>query len=155
MAHDDADEPRACLHICLTCRDAGSGATAESAENTARLPLPGRRLYDAARALVPDADPALAVRPVVCLANCERGCTATVSAPGKWAYMVGGLVPELAEDLVAYGRAFAASSTGAVLRSGRPQSLHNAIIGRFPGQFTGLDAQVAHFTKDVTKEAAE
>lgn len=153
-----AEEQRACLHICLTCRGGRTddvGATIESAENTARLPHPGRRLYDAASALVAEDDADLAVRPVVCLANCERGCTATVSAPGKWAYMVGGLGPEQAEDLVAYGRAFAASATGAVLRSGRPKSLHNAILGRFPGQFSALDAQVAQFTKEPTKEAAE
>lgn len=92
---------------------------------------------------------------MVCLANCDHGCSATVSAPGKWAYMVGDLGPEHAADLVAYGRAFAASATGAVLRSGRPKSLHHAILGRFPGQFAGLDAQIALFTKEPTKEAAE
>lgn len=154
-----AEEQRARLHICLTCRRGdgtdGADASIQLAENGARLPLPGRRLFEAAAALVADEDPALAIRPVVCLANCERGCTATVSAPGKWAYMVGGLGPEHAEDLVAYGRAFAASATGAVLRGGRPKSLHHAILGRFPGQFSGLDAQVAHFIKDDTEEAAE
>lgn len=159
MAEEAVQEQRACLHICLTCRGSAVDLAADSAENAARLPLPGRRLYDAARALVPAHDPELAVRPVVCLANCERGCTATVSAPGKWAYLVGGLGPELAADLVAYGRAFAASPSGAVLRSGRPVSLHHAIIGRFPGQFSGLDAQVARFApeipENVTKEAAE
>jgi len=153
-----AEDQRACLHICVTCRRSGGvddDARLQSVENGGRLAAPGRRLYEEARGLVPEDDSGLAVLPVVCLANCDRGCTATVSQPGKWAYMVGGLGPEQAQDLVAYGRAFAASATGAVLRSGRPQSLHDAIIGRFPGQFSGLAEQVARYANEIAKEAAE
>ena len=43
-----------------------------------------------------------------------------------------GSYEEAPDDLIAYGAAYARSETGAVLRSGRPESLRHAIVGRFP-----------------------
>ena len=63
------------------------------------------------------------VVPTLCFANCERGCTAGISAPGKWSYMMGELDPEQAADLLLYGEAYAKAKTGVVLPSGRPASL--------------------------------
>lgn len=111
------------LHICITCQP----GTAEAE------PCAGRRLHDAALVLHQAAGPdPVRIAAVTCLANCERGCSASLSAPGKWSYLVGGLRPEQAADLLAYARAYAAAATGTVLRSGRPAALAQAIVGRVP-----------------------
>lgn len=145
-----AEDQRACLHICVTCR----GSVAEDA--VVADPVPGLRLHDATAVLLREAgDTGIALKPVVCLANCERGCSAAVSAPGKWAYMVGGLGPEHAADLLAYARAYAASHKGVVLRSGRPESLRHAILGRFPAEVSDLAWAAANSLTPPTKEAAE
>ncbi len=144
-----AEAQRACLHICITCR----GAVADDA--VVPDPVPGTRLHEAVAALLREAgDGRIGLQPVVCLANCERGCSAAVSAPGKWAYMVGGLGPEHAADLLAYARAYAASDKGVVLRAGRPESLRYAILGRFPAEVSDL-AWTPAATTTPTKEAAE
>ncbi len=139
-----AEEQRACLHVCVTCRPGGDG------DASASEAVPGRQLHDAIAALL-GGDALLALRPVVCLANCERGCSAVLSAPGKWAYMVGGLGPGHAADLVAYGRAYAASASGVVLRGGRPASMRDVILGRFPAEV----ADLAWASATSRKEAAE
>lgn len=121
-----ADE-RPCLYVCTTCKQ--DGAPLAEGETP-----PGRLLYEAVAerlsALGPDAP--VAVEPVVCFANCEQGCSAGLSQAGKWSYMVGHVGPGHAGDLIAYGAAYAKSDTGIVLRSGRPDSLRHAIVGRFP-----------------------
>ena len=96
----------------------------------------GRRLFDALQAALDGFEgPApVDLLPTICFANCERGCTAGVSAPGKWSYLVGELGPEHAADLLLYAKAYAASKSGVVLPSGRPASMQKTIIARFPGQ---------------------
>ncbi len=111
------------LHVCTTCR--------------AGLPLaegatpPGQTMLDAVAALL-GPDPVVELREVACLASCEHGCAATISAPGKWTYLLGRLDPALAPDLLAYAAAYAASRTGTVLPSKRPASLARTVLGRVP-----------------------
>lgn len=97
-------------------------------------PTDGRRLYEAVKALVDDLGhcaPAQ-VFPTLCFANCERGCTIGIAAPGKWSYLVGDLGPEHAADLLTYAAAYAKAKAGVVLPSGRPASLQTNVIARFP-----------------------
>jgi predicted metal-binding protein len=94
---------------------------------------PGQRLHDAVLALAGNEAP-VAVHSVSCLASCERGCAAAISAPGKWGYLLGGLSAGVAADLLTYGAAYAASKTGTVMPSRRPPSLAAAVLGRFPAQ---------------------
>ncbi len=108
------------LHVCITCR-AGE-ALAEGA-----VPL-GRHLHDAAAALGGD----VIVKPISCLASCERGCAAVLSQPGKWGYLLGGLRPELAADLLTYAATYAGTKTGTVMPSKRPASLLHVVLGRVP-----------------------
>ena len=115
------------LHICVTCR-AGQ-ALAEGAKP------PGQHLLDAVASLVGEAGP-VRVQAITCLASCERGCAAVISAPGKWGYLLGGLSNELAPDLLTYAGAYAASKTGTVMPSKRPHSLLGVVLGRFPPQET-------------------
>lgn len=111
------------LHVCITCR-AGE-APAEGAAP------PGARLH-AALAERLGADAVLRLAPVSCLANCDRGCSAAISAAGKWTYLLGGLRPAHAADLLTYAALYAASASGTVLPSRRPASLRRAVLARVP-----------------------
>lgn len=121
----DTDPPKPVLLVCTTCRAGRSLAEGEAP--------PGRLLRDAlaARLAVHPAPP-VELREVTCMAACERGCAAAMTAPGKWSYMLGHLSPELADDLLAYGASYAAHATGALLPSRRPESLRRAVLGRMP-----------------------
>ncbi|MEJ8572278.1 DUF1636 domain-containing protein [Microbaculum marinum] len=138
-----ADEDRPKLYVCTTCRKAGTDLPPDG------VPRDGQQLFDAIsqRLDAMGADAPVDVTPIVCFANCEQGCSAGLVQPGKWAYMVGHVGPEHAGDLIAYGAAYAKSQTGAVLRSGRPESLRHAIVGRFPTQLA--------FPIPPVKDAAE
>lgn len=110
------------LHVCITCR-AGQALEEGAAP-------PGQRLFEAVQGL---ADPErLLVKPITCLASCERGCAAVISQPGRWGYLLGHLRSELAGDLLAYAGAYAASKTGTVMPSKRPPSLSGVVLGRVP-----------------------
>lgn len=130
MSHgvDVPQDDRPQLYICISCRCHGTDEAAEGA------PADGRRLYYAVRSLVAEmgASAPVHVLPTLCFANCERGCTAGIAAPGKWSYLVGELSPELAADLLTYSAAYAKAKTGVVLPSGRPASMQTSVIARFP-----------------------
>lgn len=111
--------PRPVLHICVTCR---------RGEPPSDAPRPGKLLFDAVAARAP----AVELRPVECLANCEHGCSAAISADRKWTYLLGRLAPDLADDLLAYAEAYDRAGNGTVMPSRRPASLRDMIIGRVP-----------------------
>ena len=110
------------LHVCVTCR--------------AGLPLPegqtapGRFMHGAIAGH--DDAGAVDLREVSCLSVCDNGCAAAISMPGKWSYLLGRLRPDLAGDLLAYARLYAAHPTGTVLPSKRAASLGSMIMGRLP-----------------------
>ncbi len=119
----------ACLHICTTCRAGhplAEGATPPGAYLHAEI----ARIL--ATRLLAGAPASVELREVVCLASCERGCTAAVSMAGKWGYLLGGLSLEDAADIVTYAASYGASATGTIMPSRRPASLKTAIIARFP-----------------------
>ncbi len=120
------EHDQAVLHVCITCKGP------DNAELVPGTDPPGRRLYESAAALANWNGAVIRVAPVVCLANCERGCSVAVSAPGKWAYVMGGLDDSRGADLLLYGAAYARSESGTVLREHRPQSLRHAVIARLP-----------------------
>ncbi len=116
---------RPCLILCTTCR---SGGTPLQGEEPA-----GAVLHAALQArLSEDGAALIELRAAACLANCDRGCSAAITTPGKWTYLLGFLEPALADDLLAYAKSYATSETGIVLPSRRPASLRNMIIGRIP-----------------------
>jgi predicted metal-binding protein len=120
---DAAQKP--VLHVCTSCR--AGRPLAEGATP------PGRHLHDAvAAALAARADAPVELRGVACMAACDHGCTAAVTAPGKWGYLLGRLDLSHAADLLDYGAAYAAHATGAVLPSRRPASLRSVVLGRIP-----------------------
>jgi predicted metal-binding protein len=121
-------DDRPTLYICLSCRREGTTPAPEGEATD------GRRLFEAVQSLLADTGdgaPARAV-PVLCFANCERGCSAAIAAPGKWSYLMGRLGPEHAPDLLTYAGVYRKSRAGVVLPSGRPASLRDTVIARFP-----------------------
>jgi predicted metal-binding protein len=87
-------------------------------------------MFDAVAALA--RRDAVELRGVTCLASCDQGCTAAISSPGKWSYLLGRLDSGLAADLLAYAETYRRSPTGAVLPSRRPPSLARTVLGRMP-----------------------
>lgn len=110
-----------CLHVCVTCR---AGRPLPEGETPA-----GQFFYERVAGL---AGEGVRVLPVNCLASCNTGCAAAISAPGKWTYLLGGLRDELASDLLLYAQAYAAAKTGGVMPSKRPASLAHIVLGRVP-----------------------
>lgn len=112
------------LHVCTTCRRGGPGMDHP----------PGAQLLDRLTALLEASqqDCPVTLRPVACLASCDRGCTVAIAMPGRWTWLLGHLGPEKAEDLLAYARLYAASAKGTVMPSRRPASLSDMILGRVP-----------------------
>jgi predicted metal-binding protein len=107
---------RPTLHICITCQQ-GEGA----------------KLFAAlVEHLATDAVHAVDLREVTCMASCGHGCTAAISAPGKWSYLLGELSLAHANDLLIYADIYAAHPSGAVLPSRRPESLRTSVVARLP-----------------------
>ncbi len=127
------------LHVCTTCR---AGRDLRPGDSPLGQVLHGATVaLLAARLDVPQATgsgptgpaaAAIELRETSCLANCERGCSAVLSMRGKWTYLLGGLHPALASDLLDYAAAYAASSNGTVMPSRRAASLRSVVVGRVP-----------------------
>ena len=122
------------LHICVSCWRGGVAKSADAAKTD------GRRLYDEVKSLIEvrGAEAPVRLLPILCFANCERGCSAGISAAGKWSYLMGHLGPEHAADLLSYAETYAKAKTGVVLPSKRPPSLEKTVIARFPASLGEL-----------------
>ncbi|KXV73993.1 hypothetical protein AD953_13675 [Acetobacter malorum] len=110
------------LHVCTTCRRGGPAMETP----------PGAQLLDRLQTVLGARPQPITLRPVACLAACDRGCTAAIAMPGRWTWLLGHLGPEKAEDLLAYAKLYAASAKGTVMPSRRPASLSDMILGRVP-----------------------
>ncbi len=113
------------LYVCVTCR----GATPAAAEG----PRAGVRLLEAIERQLGEADDGLAVTPVECLSNCQRGCSAAVAAAGKWTYVIGDLDPDRhAGDIVDFARLHRAHELGLPVWRERPAHIRKSTIARVP-----------------------
>ncbi|MCW8307499.1 DUF1636 domain-containing protein [Acidiphilium sp. PA] len=116
------------LHVCITCR---AGLPLEPGG----VPM-GADLYAALAACAEGAP--VVLRGVECLAMCAHGCSAAISMPGKWSYLLGGLRPAMAGDLMDYARSYVASGSGTIMPSRRAASLRDMIVGRVPAFDAGM-----------------
>jgi predicted metal-binding protein len=108
------------LFVCITCRRDGDAPAG---------PRAGLRLRAALEREAGD----LEIVGVECLSNCQRGCSAAVSAAGKWTYIIGHLDPEKhVADMAAFARLHRASVDGLTVWRERPEHVRKNTIARVP-----------------------
>jgi predicted metal-binding protein len=115
--------------VCTTCRPA---------DVPRDQPAPGAALFEAVQVAAFDMDPAqlthVRIRGVECMTGCNRACTVTFQAAGKYLYYFGDLAAdaETAEHILACAQLHAATPDGTLLRNHRPARLRNGILARLP-----------------------
>jgi len=110
------------IYVCVTCR---GGRPLDL------VPVPGEVLATAtARAAE---GTGIAVRPIRCLANCNRGLSAAVRREGAWTYVFGNLDPLGGADALIEGaKLFAGAPDGLMPWRGRPDALKRGLVARTP-----------------------
>lgn len=118
--------PEICLHVCVTCRQAGGPDEREL--------RPGARLHRAlSEALLQPDAPRIRLEAVECLSVCKRPCTVAVSSPGRWTYIYGDLDPQISVETIIEGlRRYAATSDGLVPWRERPEAFRKGVVARIP-----------------------
>jgi predicted metal-binding protein len=116
------------IYVCITCR---GGRPLDL------VPVPGAVLA-AATARAAEGT-GITVRPIRCLANCNRGLSAAVRRDGAWTYVFGDLdAATSASALVAGAKLFADAPEGLMPWRGRPDALKRGLVARTPPlDFTG------------------
>jgi predicted metal-binding protein len=116
------------LHVCVTCRAGEEGQQDQVA------PRAGRRLHDALAEAQhrQDGAPRFRIAEVECLSNCDRGCSAALTGPGRWSYIYGDLSEASVDDLLIGASRYAATEDGLVPWRERPTILRKGVIARIP-----------------------
>jgi predicted metal-binding protein len=115
--------------VCTTCRPV---------DVPRDQPAPGAALLEAVQVAAWDVDPALLahvrIRGVECMTGCNRACTVTFQAAGKYLYYFGDLIAdaETAAHILACAQLHANTPDGTLLRNDRPARLRNGILARIP-----------------------
>jgi len=110
------------IYVCVTCR---------GGKPLDLVPVPGEVLA-AATARAAEGT-GVAVHPVRCLANCNRGLSAAVRRDGAWTYVFGDLDPAGgAAALVEGAKLFAGAPDGLMPWRGRPDALKRGLVARTP-----------------------
>lgn len=121
LASDGAVESGATVFVCTTCRRPDDDPAA---------PRAGADLAQAVAVVAHGSG--IAVTPLKCLGNCNRGLTAAMSRPDGWSYVFGNLSLENAADIIDGARLYAASGDGLMPWRGRPECLKRGLISRVP-----------------------
>jgi predicted metal-binding protein len=113
------------LHVCVTCL---------AGEDRDTVPRAGRRLHDGLVEALRRQDHPSSFRivEVECLSNCDRGCSAALSGPGRWSYIYGDLTETAVDDLIAGATRYAATADGLVPWRERPMIFRKGVIARIP-----------------------
>ena len=109
------------IYVCTTCRKPGDPADA---------PRLGASL--AAAAVEAAQHTEIVVRPMRCLGNCNRGCSAAMRSANAWTYVFGDLNAGDSHALIQGARLLAASADGLMPWRGRPEVLKRGLIARVP-----------------------
>lgn len=122
VARDDGVSAGVTVYVCVTCR---------GGKPLDLVPVPGEVL--AAQTARAARGTGVAVRPVRCLANCNRGLSAALRRDGAWTYVFGDLDAGAgAQALIDGARLFAKSADGLLPWRGRPQALKSGLVARTP-----------------------
>jgi predicted metal-binding protein len=116
------------LHVCVTCR------AGEEGQEGPATPRAGRRLHDALTEAQRrhDGAPRFRIAEVECLSNCDRGCSAALTGPGRWSYIYGDLSEASVDDLLLGASRYAATEDGLVPWRERPTIFRKGVIARVP-----------------------
>jgi predicted metal-binding protein len=110
------------IYVCVTCR---------GGKPLDLVPVPGEVLA-AATAQAAEGT-GIAVRPVRCLANCNRGLSAAVRRDGAWTYVFGDLDPAGGPAALIEGaKLYAGAPDGLMPWRGRPDALKRGLVARTP-----------------------
>jgi predicted metal-binding protein len=110
------------IYVCVTCR---------GGQPLDLVPVPGEVL--AAATAQAATGTGIAVRPIRCLANCNRGLSAAVRRDGAWTYVFGNLDPSNgAAALIEGAKLFARACDGLMPWRGRPDALKRGLVARTP-----------------------
>jgi predicted metal-binding protein len=121
-ARDARAESAITIYVCVTCR---------GGQPLDLVPVPGEVL--AAATAQAATGTGIAVRPIRCLANCNRGLSAAVRRDGAWTYVFGNLDPATgAGALIEGARLFADAPDGLMPWRGRPEPLKRGLVARTP-----------------------
>jgi len=122
LAHRPQPVRAVTIYVCITCR---GGRPLDL------VPVPGEVLATAtARAAE---GTGIAVEPIRCLANCNRGLSAAVRREGAWTYVFGHLDPASGADALIEGaKLFAHAPDGLMPWRGRPEALKRGLVARTP-----------------------
>jgi len=108
------------IFVCTNCRD--------EADNTVR---PGLAMIEALKTAT--AGKPLAVKPVTCLANCEKSPSAAFNHRSGWSYVFGHLTLDNIDDIVTGAIMLAADERGFLPLRGRPTCLRGkGMTARIP-----------------------
>jgi predicted metal-binding protein len=95
------------------------------------VPVPGEVL--AAATAQAAKGTGIVVRPIRCLANCNRGLSAAVRRDGAWTYVFGNLDSSSGADALIEGaKLFAGAPDGLMPWRGRPDALKRGLVARTP-----------------------
>ena len=115
-----AGEPDVTIFVCTNCR--------EASDSQAR---PGIVLMDALREAA--AGKPLSIKPVTCLANCEKGPSAAFNHRSGWSYVFGHLSLDTVEDILVGAMMLADDERGLLPLRGRPTCLRGkGMTARIP-----------------------
>jgi predicted metal-binding protein len=114
------------LFVCVTCRGSVEAPDSQEVRPGARL------LAELERQIATDGHGPRIVA-VECLSNCQRSCTAAVTAPGKWTYVIGHLDPERhAADILQFARQHQLHADGLPVWRERPAHVRQNTVARVP-----------------------
>lgn len=121
--------------ICDTCKFPDGTPTRDGLSGGASFFETTRQAW---RALPPQDQARLALRSFSCLMNCDRSCSAAVSAAAgatKTGYVLGDFEPtrDAAEAVLAYALGHQSSATGVVPYKTWPPGVKGKFIARIPG----------------------
>ena len=115
-----AGEPDVTIFVCTNCR--------EASDSEAR---PGIGLIAALREAA--AGKPLSIKPVTCLANCEKGPSAAFNHRSGWSYVFGHLSLDTVEDILVGAMMLADDDRGLLPLRGRPTCLRGkGMTARIP-----------------------